>query len=193
MKIVEANITSFIGQCGEAEHYYCHYKINEDKRDLKYCSVHYLDEELKKPLTDENRIKLSKKDNGRCWGDTTTRFDSIEEVHNKLIELFPNENIITYDEARPFRNMLCIIDGKNLGFEYIGEIWNPLPSSLYKDLIVGDYKIKCHKCGHEFTLDEVIIYERKEQGREWVKFIKRDSDLDNPCCERPNLEWNLIY
>jgi len=195
MRFIEANITTFIGQDCDAEHFYCYYKINDDKNNLKSCSVSQHDEELTKPLNIESRIKLRKKD-GYCFGDTTTRFDSIYEIHKLLVALFPNENIITYDECRPFREMLCIIDGENKGFEYIGEVWTCLPRSLFKDLIVGhNYKIRCCNCSKEFSLDEVIIdeYDNEIEKRPWVKFIKYSRDLDNPCCKRPELEWNLIY
>lgn len=194
MRIIEANITSFFGQCSDAEHYYCYYKINDNKDNdrFKYCSVSQHDKELRKTLTVEERLILKNKDGFRS-GPTTGRFNTIDEIHNLLKELFPNENIITYQEDRPFREMLCIIDGKDMGFEYIGEIWTTLPSSLYKDLIVGDYKIRCSECGEEFSLDQVLTTEREVDGRDWVKFIKRGSDLDIPCCKRPEIEWNLIY
>jgi hypothetical protein len=88
--------------------------------------------------------------------------------------------------------MLYIKKGVNLGFKAFGEVWGPVYSSVYKNLLppYSEIKIKCQDCGKEYTLEEVskeIFWE----GRSLVQFLKK-KEMKNLCCRDFSLEWNVI-
>lgn len=195
---IVANITSYIGQCVEAEHFYCTiYKniqisIEEGGKELHRCRTSYSDkEELYKILTEEDAKALSNKDIGFKWrvGDEVNRFISIEEINQELLKRFPEDNIVTYYECQPHKEMLIKIDGEIKSIDFLGEVWSSFPESVWKDLLPENYKVKC-ECGEEYNKEEIqemmLIYNYDE--RELVCF-----DIDKcDCCRRPYLMWNVI-
>lgn len=82
-KFIVANISSYIGQCVEAEHYYCtiykNIQIDIDKNIsvLHHCRTSFEKEELYKVLSKEDAETLNKKDNYSFWeeGSKVTRFN----------------------------------------------------------------------------------------------------------------------
>lgn len=194
--MIIANITSFEGQCADAEHFYCQYLEMPDKEIKKTCPIgRYGNEELKRVLNSEYEVaKLNKKDGYRSYrlGIETNRFNTIEEIHELLKEKFPTQTIVTYYEDRIFKDMLYWKDGKNLGVEVFGEVWTEVPTSVWKDLLPSEIKIKCEDCGHEYKLEEVTIeQDGYAEGRTLVKFLRK-YDLDEPCCDDVYLLWNVI-
>lgn len=192
--MIIANITSYYGQA-DAEHYYCEYHIIEEKTiDKQYNGTSYDETELKRKITSTNEaIYLNKKDSSNCWkiGSKTNRFNTIEEIHTDLINLFPDHTIVTYNEGILFKEMLCYVKGENLGYKYFGEVWNNIPTSCYKELLpTNGIKIKCDDCGKEYSLDEVS-YETEHLGKPLIQFMKK-RDMDELCCKYFNLVWNVI-
>jgi hypothetical protein len=137
-------------------------------------------------------MALSKKEK-YPWkeGTMSNRFDSIEEIHDCLKKTFPNEIIVSYYEGQLFKEMIYIKNGVNLGYEAFGEVWSSVPKSVYKDLIPKNVKIKCYKCGHEYTLEEVTIERVWEKNRILVEFLPK-REMDDVCCKYFDLEWNVI-
>ena len=188
--MIVANITTFQGQCGDAEHFYCVY----DKIELKNLKTSYYGSyhtELHRILKSPKEVKyLNIKDGGRwCVGMETIRFNSIKQIHNRLKELFPNEDIVTYYERDIFKDMLCILDGTDFGYKHFGETWNSLPSSCYKHLLSDDFKIKCYSCGKEHKLED-ISYLSKYNDKDLVEFYSY-YDIKK-CCRDMELVWNNI-
>ena len=192
--MIAANITTWEGMCTDAEHFYCNYCDIGDNIPNKYCSVGSFDSiELKRTLSKSESDYLNKKDlTISCYskGSKTNRFDSIEQIHDRLKKLFPNQNIITYLESQLFKEMLYLVDGKNIGIESFGEIYNNVPTSCYKDLVPEDVKIKCERCGKEHLLEDVT-YERDYNFRPLLYFTKK-RDMDELCCNRFELIWNTV-
>lgn len=191
--MISANITTYRGQCGDAEHYYCSYRIVEDESPKTNSGGSYGREDLKHPLTYAQAAALSRKER-YPWeeGTMSNRFDTIEEIHEHLKSTFPNETIVTYYEGQLFKEMLYIKDGVNLGYEAFGEVWSSTPRSVYKDLIPENVKIKCCECGHEYTLEEVTSERVWEKGRILTEFLPKRDLEDDPCCKYFDLEWNVI-
>jgi len=189
--MISANITTYQGQCGDAEHYYCSYRRIDDEFPATNSGATFGREDLKHPLSYAQAVALSRKERFP-WkeGTMSNRFDTIEEIHEYLKITFPNETIVTYYEGQLFKEMLYIKDGINLGYEAFGEVWSAVPRSVYKDLIPENAKIKCYDCGHEYSLDEVTS-ERNWGGRTLVEFLSR-REIDDPCCKSFDLEWNVI-
>jgi len=201
-KMIEANITSYIGQDMEAEHYYCNYIEIDERVPRNATSVGFGSEELfRKIKTDRESKYLTKKASGRGGyryriGNEINRFNTFAEIHEELIELFPNHTIVTYYEGQFFSEMLYYKDGKNLGVKAFGEVWSDVPSSFYKNLIPPpeDYIIRCENCKKEYKLEEVSEERFLEiEQKDWVKFL-RPYDLYEiePCCKPFILEWNVI-
>ncbi len=196
--MIVANITSWQGQCGDAEHYYCKYTEVEDMEPKKdYNSYHggSDEEELERALTSAKEVAhLNKKEGRGSWrlGRKTKKYVSKKQIHKQLIKMFPDQTIITYKERDFFKEMLYYKDGEDLGFAALGEKWTELPTSCYKDLIVPieTLKIKCEDCGHEYKLEEITT-EREWGDRILTKF-KRRSEMDSPCCSDFYLIWNII-
>ena len=193
--MIIANITTYAGQCSEAEHYYCGYHIIEEKTPTTHCMSSYDEIELKRKITSTNEVVyFNKKDSCRTWriGSELNRFDSIEDIHSELIKLFGEQTIVTYYESQVFKEMLCYIDGVNIGYSFFGEVWSSIPSSCYKDLLpeLDTIKIKCYECGQEYDFDE-ITEETEHMGRPLIKFLKK-RDMDEVCCKYFDLIWNVI-
>lgn len=167
--MIQANISSFIGQDGDAEHYYCHINVVEGKIPPKqYNGSSWGDDEI---------------------GDRTTRFESIDRIHKELLKRFPDQDIVSYDECQPFSKMICIVDGVDHGVKYFAGTFNHVPTSCYKDLVPDTYKIRCHFCHKEYQPDDVLE-ERDWGGRALIQFMKK-RDVDEPCkCFA--LEWDVI-
>ena len=126
-------------------------------------------------------------------GRTTSKFNTIEEIHSELRNRFQFQDMVTYYEGRIFKEMLYIYDGVDLGVQGFGEQFVEVPRSCYIDLIPEDrttIKIKCENCGHEYTLDEVA-YEREWGERNLLQFIQK-RDMDETCCRYFDLKWNVI-
>lgn len=199
--MIVANISSYIGIDTEAEHYYCSYEdvpnIKHDELPRKYYSGSMFDDnELYRSLSDNQEIAHLNAKEGRhsrySSGDRTNRFNSIEDIHTRLLELFPESDIITYEDKQIFNNMLYVRDGVNVGRQAFGEVYMPTVRSFWKDLILEgtDVKIKCDHCGKEYTLDEVTE-ERDIDDRILVKFLNK-RDMDEPCCKYFDLTWNVV-
>jgi PHP family Zn ribbon phosphoesterase len=198
--MIFANITSYIGQDMDAQHYYCHYKEMEDRKITQHCPIGSSgNDELMRKITTEKESKyLTNKSGGGGFrykiGMETNRFNTFEEIHNALKEKFPNQTIVTYDEGQIFQEMLYWKDGVNLGVKAFGEVWLSLPTSCYKDLLppLDQIKIRCQDCGTEYNFDDVTD-ERNYDGRAWIKFLTRSRDLEiDTCCSPLYLEWNVI-
>lgn len=197
-KFIVGNVTSYIGQCIEAEHYYCSiYKdiiidVDSNVKALHRCRTSFEKEELFKVLTENDAILLNKKDDYvyREAGDKTNRFNSLKEINEELLKQFPNENIVTYHECQPYKEMLIKIDGNIKDISYLGEIWSYLPRSVYKDLLPEHFKVKC-ECGKEYSEEEfknIMVEYKFGEERTWIQF---DTDICE-CCGRPSLMWNVI-
>jgi len=191
--MIVANISSFAGQCSDAEHYYCNYEKIENYKPQMYCNVHHTDTELKRRISEKEAKYLNKKDTWNGWksGMRTSRFNTIEQIHETLKELFPGEDIITYYEKKIFKEMIFIKDGVDLGRSYFGEIWDDTPTSCYSDLLPpkDQIKVKCEECGHEFQFEEVA-YEKDWGERKLTQFFKHREM--NKCCDDMILKWNVI-
>lgn len=196
-KFIVANITSYIGQCVEAEHYYCTFckdisiDVDKDVTLLHRCRTSYEKEELYKVLTKEDAEALAKKDNYSSWreGTKSNRFNSIAEIKEELLRMFPDENIVTYEDCEPHSEMLIKIDGEIKSIDFLGEVWSCVPNSVWKDLLPENFKVKC-ECGKEYSEEEIreLIFTRKIGDRELAVF-----DVDScECCKRPYLMWNVI-
>lgn len=196
-KFIVANITSFMGQCVEAEHYYCSFykdiliDIDKGVEQLHHCRTSSNREELYKVLNEKDAELLSKKDGYFGWkvGDKVNRFNSIEELKQELLKQLPDDNIVTYYECQPHKEMLIKIDGEIKSIDYLGEVWSSLPKSVYKDLLPEHFKVKC-ECGKEYNKEEIqeMMLSYKHGERELICF---DIDLCD-CCKRPYLMWNAI-
>lgn len=192
--MITANITSYYGQCSDAEHYYCCVYIVDDKApNLHYTGGNH--DEITRVITDEKEAEyLNKKGKCRIWrvGKTTNRFSTIEQIHQRLKELYPNEIIVTYYERNIFKDMLYFKDNINLGYKYFGEVFSNIPTSVYKDLL-PDYSsiiIKCAECGHIYKIEDITT-ETVYNNRACVDF-KQKRNMDNPCCKYFDLQWNVI-
>ena len=200
-----ANITSYVGQCSDAEHYYCKYHIAVPgtKISKQYNGSNFSDDELIRTINSQSEVDfINIKDNGDSLhnrymykiGMETNRFNSIEQIHETLISKFGDQTIITYNESDIFKDMLYYVDGKNMTYTMFDDIWNYVPVSCYKDLL-PDYDtiiIKCDDCGHEYKMDEVSTErELSIEKRTLVKF-NRKRDMDEPCCSHFDLKWNII-
>lgn len=197
--MIEANISSYIGVDSEAEHYYCHYREVEYENPKKYGSVGYGSEELFREITDPKEvIKLNKKDRycGIKLGSKTNRFNSFQEIHNELLKLFPNNNIVTYEDNQPFKEMLCYINGVDLSYKCLGELWLNVPNSCFGDLLPVDENIivKCLSCNKKHPIENIIedrFYHTIEK-REIVNFTTRGYEMTDRCCKYPDLVWNIL-
>ena len=190
--MIIANISTYRGQCADADHYYCTWDtVPDGKPKEQYQGSVWGKDELKRSLDYKSAANLARKDK-YPWkeGDSTNRFDSFEEIHEALTVKFPNEIIVTYYEHALFKEMLYWKDGKNLGFEAFGEVWSPIPRSVYKDLIPADVQIKCAECGYEYELDDIST-ETPYGARTIVNFCDK-RDMDEPCCKYFDLTWNVI-
>jgi hypothetical protein len=195
--MIVANISSFYGQCADAEHYYCSYrKIDNFIPAInKGCPIPCFGNEDLFRTIDENDAKiLNKKDGGSSWvaGDKTQRFNTIEDINKALIEIAGDEDIFTFYESDFFKELLYRKDGVNHGIEYFGEIWSHVPNSCYKDLVpeLETKIIKCENCGCIHAHDDV--YEIGEHlGRELIKFYSK-YDTFNRCCREYELKWNFV-
>ena len=188
--MILANITSYIGQDLEAEHYYCSYIISSNEIPKQHNSSGDKNE-LLRVLNESQARNLNLKDGSHYRiGDKTNRFDSIEQIHKTLIKKFPKENIVTYKDDKVFKEMLCVVEGKNLGYKYFGEVWVTVPYSCFKDIIPKEHKIKCYHCNREYLLEDVSIDQCWNDNRTGVVFLKR-RDVDDHC-DCYDLVWNVI-
>ena len=195
--MIIASITSFDGQCADAEHYYCNYtKTEETEIKSDFYAYHNRTDntELTRKITSAKEcLHLNKKEGRGSWkiGRDTEKFNSYSQIHKLLIEMFPEETIITYKERDIFKDMLYYKDGKNLGYKAFGEVFSSCPSSCYTDLLppIDEIKIIC-ECGHEYKLEDVTT-EQDWEGRKLTTF-KRKKKMDKLCCRDFYLEWNVI-
>lgn len=194
--MIIANITTYKGQDVMAEHYYCFYKEdNSENPRIYYNGSSFNKIDLKRKLISTSEIReLNKKDQITSWkyGDEINRFLTIDQIHEELKEKFKGQDIITYYEGTIFKEMLCIINGINRGYNYFGEVWVPIPTSCYADLLPDrkTIKVKCGNCKTEHNFEDVIE-EKEWGGRLLIQFLKK-RDIDDPCCKYYELEWNVI-
>lgn len=100
------NITSWVGQCGDAEHVYAHLILSEKENinidNIEEFNVNYLGEkiELFRPLTLEIAEKLDKKEGGNFYKRDlhterafTNRFDTFDECVDAGIKKWKELNI----------------------------------------------------------------------------------------------------
>ncbi|MDD5649094.1 MAG: hypothetical protein PHF86_01565 [Candidatus Nanoarchaeia archaeon] len=194
--MIIANITTYIGQDSEAEHYYCFYQESTStKPSLFYNGSSFNKIDLKRKLTSSSEIRnLNLKDRTAKWefGEMINRFLTIEQILNTLKEQFKGQDIITYYESKIFKEMLCILKGVDYGYKFFGEVWIPIPTSCWSNLLPerNTIKIKCGNCGtiHNF---EDVIEEKEWDGKPLIQFYKK-SEVDDPCCKYYDLEWNVI-
>lgn len=195
--MIQANITTFIGQDGDAEHYYCHiYRTDSEIPTKDYQGGSWGTEEIDTELTEIEALHLNKKVRAMgysCFryklGDKTTRFESINRIHQELIKRFPDEDIISYAEGVLFKEMLCRIGGSNVGYKYFEGTFNHVPRSCYKDLVPDTYKIRCHFCKKKFETDDVA-FESDWDGRTILQFMKKRDVIE--ACNCFELEWDVI-
>ena len=197
--MIVANITSYIGQCSDAEHFYCKYynvdlsyngKLSEN---LSSINLPLKGIELTRKLSKKEAEILTEKD-GWTWrpGQSTNRFDSIEDIHTLLKNKFKKYDIVTYEEGFVYKDMLFIRNGINEGISVFGEIWNTLPFSCYADLLPPkkEIKIKCDCCGKEYQIEDISFEIEISKTRNLFKFLKM---YDIPkCCKERNLVWNVV-
>lgn len=199
--MIIANITTYIGMDAEAEHYYCSY--DEIENSDKFIPMPYFkkDTQLHRILTSNVEVLKLNKKGGYSWmklGDETNRFNSIEEIQNELIKKYPDSDIVTYYESEPFKDMLFIKDGVNLGYKALGDIWVNVPNMCWKDLLPEDewtnVNIKCENCGQKHYLADLIEGEHHYsiENRTAIKFNIKKRDMLDPCCNYPDLVWNVI-
>jgi len=198
--MIIGNITTFIGMDGDAEHYYC--SFGEIDKPNKFNPMPYVsnDNELFRKLSSNIEVlKLIKKDRYSRYklGDETNRFNSIQEIHDTLIEKYSNDDIVTYYESSPFKDMLFILNGENLGYKAIGEVWTNVPRSCWKDLLPEDLteiKIKCFNCAQTLSIEDILddSTHHKIENRELVNFNINKRDMLEPCCHYPDLVWNIL-
>ncbi len=198
--MIIANITTWRGQDIFAIHYYCEYRKVDDLVDKlpskNYQGGSFNKEKLERVITDQAEVDLAIERDEYCGfkiGRTTTKFNSIEEIHSELRNQFQFQDMVTYYEGQLFKEMLYIYDGVDLGVQGFGDQFTSVPWSCYIDLIPDDrsaIKIKCENCGHEYTLDEVA-YEREWGERNLLQFIPK-KDMDETCCKYFDLIWNVI-
>ena len=198
-KMIEANISSYIGQDNEAEHYYCHYREAEYEQPRKYGSVGYGSEELFRIITDQKEVSHLQRKDRHSWikiGSKTNRFATIEQIHEELLNMFPNVNVVTYEDNQPFKGMLCIIGGINLGYKGLGELWLSVPHTCWKDLLPNksEIVIKCENCGEIICFEDIVMdeYFYEIENKTIVKFATRGYEMSDKCCKYPELVWNVI-
>lgn len=195
--MIQANISSYIGQDADAEHYYCHIHVIEGNIPPKqYNGGSWGTEQLQYELTEAEAVRLNKKDNEvgfSCFrykaGTSVGRFESIKQIHEELLKQYPNQDIVSYNECIPFKEMLCIVDGVDHGVKYFGEFFVNVPRSCYEDLIPETHKIRCHFCNKEYALEDVSS-KNNWRGRTIVNFAKKYDVID--ACKCFDLEWNVI-
>jgi hypothetical protein len=200
--MILANITTYLGQCGDAEHYYCTFmKVEEAFPPKKYQGAPIGDgkDELKRTLTSEGEIAALNKKHGRhsYWkGRKITGFNSIEHIHKELKKRFGNKHtIVTYYEEDIFSEMLYLKDGVNLGSAAFGEVWSQLPYSCYKHLLppVEKIKIKCEDCGTEHEFSKMHNERNWSEGRILIEFAKGSRFPKCPNCKDGGyLVWNVV-
>lgn len=199
--MIIANITTWRGQDSEAEHFYC--SIGEVENVQKLFPIPYFKKELYlhrtlTSLTEVNKLNRKAGPYSRIsLGDLTNRFNSIEEIRDELIKTYPNNDIVTYYESSPFKEMLYIKDSIDLGYEGLGEIWLNVPSSCWKDLLPKDLtkiKVHCLNCSKEHLIEDIVDEEQfyHIEDRTLVKFTIKKRDISDPCCSYPDLVWNII-
>ena len=157
--------------------------------------------ELCRKLVSNGEVdKLNRKDNFVSFslGDSTSRFNTINEIHEELLKKYPSQDIVTYYESKPFKEMLIVKDGEVLNYKSLGEFWVDVPNSCWRDLITEDdllnLIIKCANCGQPHMIDKLIedeIYYSIE-NRTAISFNVKKRDMLEPCCNYPNLVWNVI-
>ena len=95
--MIISNITSFEGQCSDAEHFYCSYDIVDNDTKIRICCDEG-EHNLRRRILDQEAVDhLNEKDSWSGWhiGMRTQKFQSIDQIHEKLKEIFPDQNIIT--------------------------------------------------------------------------------------------------
>lgn len=193
--MIVGNITSFAGQCSDAEHYYCNYiRVDDTYKPQPFCYLGRDLTELKRQIKQKEAEYLNHKDTWSGWksGMTTVRFNSIQQIHETMIKKFKGHDIITYYEGKIFSEMIYIKDGKNVGKNAFGEVWDNTPNSCFKHLLPpkSEIKIKCEECGREYQLDEVT-YEIEWNNQTLIQFYRK-GELGNSCCKKQLLIWNVI-
>jgi len=197
--MIFANITSYIGLDASAEHYYCSTEVVPDSEPIPikiYNGSSSNKDEEEHPLTAEEALILNKKDDTHRWreGRMSYRFSTIEQIHEHLKSKYKGQNIVSYEGGNAFNGMLYIIDGTDLGYEGLGEVWTDTPNGIWGDLIPETYIIKCRECGKIHKLENIST--KSHAGcngapRMHVKFL-RMSQIDKPCCKYMDLVWNVI-
>jgi hypothetical protein len=193
--MIVANITTYLGQCPDAIHYYCEYNNWIGTPDIYSPIGRCGATELKRKIKfQSDASKLNRKDGCTSWhiGSSTNRWDTIEDIHQELKTLFPFEDLITYYEGKIFKEMLYILNGEDKGKDFFGEVFIDCPNSCWSNLIPPHDKIivKCNSCGtiHKF---EDVVEEKEWGGKKLIQFFRK-REVDEPCCDDYELVWNVI-
>lgn len=193
MKWIVGNITTFRdADPVMAEHYYCRY--SEIEWMSPYPTYGYLPKStpLERILDSEKEAKyLTDKQGGYVYkvGDEVGVFVTIDQLHQTLIDKFPDSNIITYIHGRAFKDMLCIENGVNIGFDKFRGEWFGFPSGFYAYELwrpIEETIVRCYYCKKEYNLADIA--ETRNNGEHYI--IPEDIyDLEiNWCCDRVDLE-----
>jgi hypothetical protein len=197
--MILANITTYVGQCGDAEHYYCTFmRVDEAFPPKTYPGAPIGDgkDELKRKLTSESEIAALNKKHGShsYWkGRKVIGFNSIEDIHKELKKRFrAKHSIVTYYKEELFSEMLYLKDDTNLGVSAFGEVWDVLPKSCYKHLLppIEKIKIKCEDCGTEHDFSKMTTERNWSEGRILVEFERYPKC--KKCKDGGYLVWNVV-
>jgi len=183
--MIIANITTYVGTCGDAEHYYCQYcEVDDDYKFTTYNQT-YTDVDLVRILTSESEcLYLNKKDRSRNYiGGETFRFNSINQIHDTLISQFKDKKIISYLDNIIFSQSLYY------NVDVLKDVFLYLPNSVYKDIIPENYIIKCSDCGKEFKLEDIS---KETLYNDRILIVFNRISYKNKCCGFVDLVWNVI-
>jgi hypothetical protein len=195
--MILANISTFQGQCSDAEHYYCNYVEAPDCHPLPEINV-YMDCELRRKIKKESEVIYLNKKEGRSAGNyvgrDTNKFETFKQIHAELKKQFKGKIIVTYYKEKIFKEMLYFKDGKNFGYKAFGTFWVDMPNACYKHLLPAYDKIKvmCEECKTKYKFEDVIREERKVDGNKIQVMFKEQRHMRNTCCEYPVLNWNIV-
>ena len=155
--------------------------------------------ELTRVLTSQDEVNyFNKKDkhSNIKIGCEVNRFNSIEQIHEMLINDNPCECIITYLNHKPFKDMLFVVNGVNLGYKGLGNEFTAMPTSCWSDLLPkpSDIKIKCNNCGKNIQYNEIVDHVKYlDIEDKHLSLYNINDDMDEPCCDKPRLLWNILF
>ena len=183
--MIHANITTtayetYVGSDDYIIEYYCDYIVTDDdstNNPLRFYNLFGEPQLLLEKTYDESD------------GNSSIRFNSIDDINKLLFKRFPNEDIFTYKNDKIFKQSICRKNGEDFGYKIFGEQWDSVPKRCDKALIDENPIIKCFDCGRIYQLDEVTI-DRPWKNIILTKFIMPHWS-ENPC-KCFNLIWNVV-